>query len=61
MQETPQSDMQALLEKQRRAYLAEGVVSTETRIDRLERAINVLKKHETALVEANKISEVYVI
>lgn len=52
MQETPKSDMQDILDKQRHAYLAEGVVSTETRIDRLERAINVLKKHEQALVEA---------
>ena len=52
MQETPKSDMQDILDKQRRAYLAEGVVSTETRVDRLERAINVLKKHETAFVEA---------
>lgn len=52
MQETPKEQMQDVLDRQRAAYLAEGVVSTETRIDRIERAINVLKKHETRLVEA---------
>ena len=52
MQETSQSQMQEILDRQRRAYLAEGVVSTEVRIDRMERAIDVLKKHETRLVEA---------
>jgi len=52
MQETSQSQMQEILDRQRRAYLAEGVVSTDVRIDRMERAIDVLKKHETRLVEA---------
>jgi len=52
MQETPKEQMQDVLDRQRAAYLAEGVVSTETRIDRIERAVNVLKKHETRLVEA---------
>jgi len=52
MQETSQSQMQEILDRQRRAYLAEGVVSTDVRIDRMERAIDVLKKHEARLVEA---------
>lgn len=52
MQETSKEQMQNVLERQRAAYLAEGVVSTETRVERIERAINVLKKHESRLVEA---------
>ncbi len=52
MQETPKEQMQDVLDRQRAAYLADGVVSTEARIERIERAINVLKKHETRLVEA---------
>jgi coniferyl-aldehyde dehydrogenase len=52
MQETSKEHMQGVLERQRAAYLAEGVVSTATRVDRIERAVNVLKKHEKRLVEA---------
>ena len=52
MQETSQSEMKNLLERQREAYLAEGVVSTATRIDRLERAIGLLKNYEKQFVEA---------
>ncbi len=52
MEETSLDTMQGVLERQRRAYLAEGEVSNATRNDRLERAINVLKKHEKRLVEA---------
>ena len=52
MQETSKEQMQGVLDRQRAAYLAEGVVSTATRVERIERAINVLKKHETRLVEA---------
>ncbi len=52
MQETSKEHMQGVLERQRAAYLAEGVVSTATRVDRIERAVNVLKKHEQRLVEA---------
>ena len=37
-EETSQLEMQAILDRQRTAYLAEGVVSSQTRIDRLERA-----------------------
>ena len=42
-EETSQADMQGLLDRQRDAYLAEGVVSAATRIDRLERAIQAVK------------------
>jgi coniferyl-aldehyde dehydrogenase len=51
-EETPRSAMQEILERQRKAYLAEGVVSTATRVDRLERAIQVVKKHQKTFVEA---------
>ena len=51
-EETPQSAMQDILDRQRKAYLAEGVVSTATRVDRLERAIQVVKKHQKTFVEA---------
>ena len=52
MQETSHTDMQSILERQRSAYLAEGVVSNETRTDRLERAVNALKNNESKFVEA---------
>ncbi len=52
IEETSREDMQALLDRQRQAYLAEGVVSTATRKDRIERAIKVLKDNETRFVEA---------
>ncbi len=44
--------MQGILDNQRQAYLAEGVVSNATRSDRLERAVNAVKKNEQRLVEA---------
>jgi len=53
---TPQGDieqqMQAILEMQRADYLKEGVVSAETRIDRLQRAIDVNVKYKDKLVDA---------
>jgi coniferyl-aldehyde dehydrogenase len=52
MYETSRSEMQNLLDRQREAYLAEGVVSTATRIDRLQRAISVLKTYEKQFIEA---------
>jgi coniferyl-aldehyde dehydrogenase len=52
MQETSHTEMQSILERQRSAYLAEGVVANETRSDRLERAINALKNNESKFVEA---------
>ena len=51
-EETSQLEMQAILDRQRAAYLAEGVVSSQTRIDRLERAVQVVKKHQKAFVKA---------
>ena len=51
-EETSQSQMQSILDRQRAAYLAEGVVSSETRMDRLERAVQVVKKNQKAFVQA---------
>ena len=45
-------DMKAILDRQKKSYIDEGVVTAETRIDRLDRAINILKKHGPALSEA---------
>ena len=44
--------MQSLLDRQREAYLQEGVVSEATRKDRLERAIGLLQTHQQKLVDA---------
>ena len=52
IREPTQRDMQIILDSQRRAYLAEGHVSAETRIDRIERAINILKKNGDKLSDA---------
>ena len=51
-EETSQLEMQAILDRQRAAYLAEGVVSSQIRIDRLERAVQVVKKHQKTFVKA---------
>ena len=50
--DTSLETMQVILEAQKRAYLAEGEVSYATRFDRLERAINVVRKNEKRFVEA---------
>ena len=52
MRETSAEDMQKILDRQKRAYLNDGVVSNEVRHDRLERAVNVIKKNEEKLVDA---------
>ncbi|GAB3285220.1 coniferyl aldehyde dehydrogenase [Parahaliea aestuarii] len=44
--------MQAVLDTQRASYLAEGKVSAETRIDRLDRGIDVLLKYQDKVVDA---------
>jgi coniferyl-aldehyde dehydrogenase len=44
--------MQATLELQRADYLKEGVVAVETRIDRLQRGVDVLVKHHARIVDA---------
>ncbi|MCB1684279.1 MAG: coniferyl aldehyde dehydrogenase [Pseudomonadales bacterium] len=46
------AQMRDLLDRQRAAYLAEGVVSAATRKDRLERAIGLLIRHQDHLVAA---------
>ena len=38
--ETPIDEMQSILDRQRKAFLEEGVVSDQVRHDRLERAVN---------------------
>ena len=47
-----EQQMKATLEMQREAYLKEGVVSAETRIDRLQRAVDVLIKYNEKIVDA---------
>jgi coniferyl-aldehyde dehydrogenase len=47
-----ETQMNETLELQRQDYLQEGVVSAATRIDRLERGIDVLLKYQGQLVEA---------
>jgi coniferyl-aldehyde dehydrogenase len=47
-----ETQMQAVLEAQRSAYLEEGEVSAETRIDRLNRGIDIQIKYQEKLVEA---------
>ena len=53
---TPQADieeqMQATLQLQRDAYLKEGIVTAETRIDRMQRAVDAMIKHQDRAVEA---------
>jgi coniferyl-aldehyde dehydrogenase len=44
--------MQAVLEAQRADYLQEGVVTADTRIDRLNRGIDIQIKYQAKLVEA---------
>lgn len=52
MHETSREHMEEILARQRQAYLAEGTVSIDTRRDRLQRAIDVLIRHEKRLVTA---------
>lgn len=49
---TIRTNMLEILDRQKQSYLAEGVVSAETRIDRIDRSINLLKKYGTELCEA---------
>lgn len=44
--------MHDILARQHKAFLAEGPVSAETRIDRLDRAINLVFENQAALVDA---------
>ena len=45
-------EMLEVLDRQRKSYLAEGEVSLETRLDRIDRAIGVLVDHKDRLCEA---------
>jgi coniferyl-aldehyde dehydrogenase len=51
-QDDIEARMQAVLEAQRSDYLAEGVVTAETRIDRLNRGIEVQIKYQSKVVDA---------
>ena len=52
MPEPIYEDMQLALDRQKKAFLAEVIVSAEARIDRIDRAINILKKHGSRLSDA---------
>ena len=52
LSDTSRTDMLALLERQRTAYLNEGHVSAEVRHDRIERAVALLIEHKDRLAEA---------
>ena len=47
-----QKMLSRLKEYQRDSYIAEGFVSAETRIDRIDRAIDILVTHSEAISEA---------
>ena len=49
---TERDNMLAVLERQRAASTAEGLVSAETRVDRIDRAIGLLQTHGKQLSEA---------
>src|SRR5690606_13121585 len=44
--------MQHILQKQRQAFIQEGAVSAETRIERLTRAYRMVAEHQRAIVDA---------
>jgi coniferyl-aldehyde dehydrogenase len=46
------ANMLSILNRQKQDYIKEGVVSAETRIDRLNRSINLLKKYGPELCDA---------
>ncbi|MBQ62317.1 MAG: coniferyl aldehyde dehydrogenase [Gammaproteobacteria bacterium] len=51
-QETLRDEMMSILTRQRKSYIAEGEVSAETRIDRIDRAVSILEKSSAKLCEA---------
>ena len=51
-QDTIRREMMSVLDRQKKSYIAEGEVSAETRIDRIDRAIDLLKKNGDKLCEA---------
>ena len=48
----PSNRMREIFEGQRRAFLADGVVTAETRIDRLDRVRQMIRDNQDAIVEA---------
>ena len=52
MSENSADVMRKILDRQKKAYLNDGVVSNEVRHDRLERAVNVIKKNEENFIDA---------
>ncbi|MCZ6894979.1 MAG: aldehyde dehydrogenase family protein, partial [Gammaproteobacteria bacterium] len=52
MLETPREAMLDVLERQRTDYLQTGPVTVDVRVDRLERAVGLLKGYQDKLVEA---------
>ncbi|MCB1644625.1 MAG: aldehyde dehydrogenase family protein, partial [Pseudomonadales bacterium] len=52
MTEYTREQMQSILDRQKQAYLAEGVVKAETRIDRIDRSIALLKKYGDQFCQA---------
>ncbi len=50
--EPTQEEMQAILDRQKAAHIAAGEVSAEVRIDRIDRAINILKQNGDKLADA---------
>ena len=52
MSEASADDMRKMLDRQKKAHLNDGLVSNEVRQDRLERAVNVIKKNQEKFVDA---------
>ena len=52
MHEPNKDEMESVLECQRSDFLKEGAVALKTRIDRLERVINLVKSGESMLIDA---------
>ena len=52
MQQPTKDEMVNVLERQQTDFLEEGAVAFKTRIDRLERVINILKSNESRLIDA---------
>ena len=49
---TIREHMLSILDRQKKSYINEGEVTAETRIDRIDRAINILKQNGPKLVDA---------
>ena len=51
-EETIKNSLLQKLQLQKASFVSEGHVDAKTRIDRIERAINLLKKNEKDLIQA---------